>query len=257
MAMTEPWRLLADETESAGDPALQYALDAAIAEHVGRGLAPPTVRLWRPGRCLALGRFDVRLPRYEEAVEHLKARGIAVLRRSSGGQAVWQDERYLNFSVIAPTRSRRLGIPEAYKRYLEGFRLGLRLLGLEADLRRVAGAFCDGPYDLSVGDRKLVGTAQIQKRGVVIVHGTLPVAGGLEEMIRAVTEFYELAGRPVALRRESMATLAELLGREIPWGELIAALREGHRLALGELHEADLLPGERAQAREGSEALLL
>jgi lipoate-protein ligase A len=256
MAMTEPWRFLVGETESAGDPALQYALDAAIAEHVGRGLVPPTVRLWRPGRCLALGRFDVRLPRYQEAVERFKARGVVVLRRSSGGRAVWQDERYLNFSVIART-SGRPGIPEAYRRYLEGVRLGLHLLGLEADMRHVAGAFCDGPYDLAVGGRKLVGTAQIQKRGVVIVHGTMPVTGGLEEMIRTVTEFYELSGRPVGLRRESMATLAELLGREIPWGDLIEALREGHRRALGDLRDEDLLPGERAQANERSEALLL
>ncbi len=253
--MTERWRFV--RAEDPNDPALQYALDAAIAEHVGRGLAPPTVRLWRPGRCLALGRFDTRLPHFHEVVEQIQAQGITVLRRRSGGQAVWQDERYLNFSVIAPTRSGRLGIPEAYKRYLEGLRRGLRLLGLEAELRHVAGAFCDGPYDLAVDDVKLVGTAQTQKRDVVIVHGTMPVTGGLHEMIRYVTEFYRLAGKPVVLRRETMATLTELTRHGIPWGKLIEALREGHRCALGELQDGDLLASERAQAREEREALLL
>jgi lipoate-protein ligase A len=249
------WRLLID---SSMDSALAYALDAAIAERVGQGLALPTIRLWRPGRCLALGRFDSKLPQFTRAVEQLKADGLVVLKRLSGGQAVWQDERFLNFSVIAPRRAKeRLGIPETYKRYSQGFVLGLRELGLNAEFRRVEGAFCDGPYDLAVSGKKLVGTAQVQKRGVVVVHGTMPVAGGLEEMVRWVSKFYELAGKPVQLKRESMATLHEVLGQKVPWKSLIDALQEGHRCAFGAVELEELLPEEWARAHELRETLLL
>ena len=181
-----------------------------------------------------------------------------MLKRLSGGQAIWQDERFLNFSVIAPRRIReRLGIPEAYRHYSQGLILGLRELGLKAEFRHVEGAFCDGPYDLAVSGRKLVGTAQVQKRNYVIVHGTMPIAGGLGEMISWVSRFYELAGKPVGLKRESMATLYELLGQRISWKSLIDALREGHRRAFGAVELEVPLPEEQAQAHELRETLLL
>ena len=237
------------------DPAIGYALDTAIAEHVAQGRVPPTVRIWRPGRCLALGRFDTRLPRYSEAVAHLRAQGIVVLRRQSGGQAVWQDENFVNVSIIAP-QVKRLGIPEAYRTYLEGVRRGLSLLGIEAEFRHVEGAFCDGPYDLAVGERKLMGTAQIQRRGVVVVHGTMPVWGGLEEMLRWVPEFYAWAGKPIRLREETMLSLIELLDRDIPPEDVQEALMEGHRQTLGPLVAQGIEAEEGQRAEELRKALL-
>jgi len=251
--LAKGWRLILED--GADDPVLGYALDTAIAEHVARGDAPPTLRIWRPGQCLALGRFDIRLPRYAEAVAHLQARGIVVLRRQSGGQAVWQDENFVNVSVIAP-QEKRLGIPEAYRAHLAGVQRGLSLLGVETGFRRVEGAFCDGPYDLAVGERKLMGTAQVQKRGVVVVHGTMPVWGGLEEMIHWVSAFYSRAGRPVRLREGTMITLREACGREIVWHELQEALAEGHRQALRPLAPQKINPAERARAEELRSALL-
>lgn len=245
----ETWRLI---LEGRGDdPAFGYALDTAIAEHVARGRVPPTLRIWRPGRCLALGRFDTRLPRYREAVARLRAQGVWVLRRPSGGQAVWQDENFVNVSLIVPVpQGRRLGIPEAYRAYLAGVQRGLSFLGVETEFRRVEGAFCDGPYDLAVGGRKLMGTAQIQKRGVVVVHGTMPVWGGIPETIRWVSRFYAQAGQPTPLREETMVTLAELLDRAIPLRELQAALVEGHRQALGTVSLQEVSAVERARAEE-------
>ena len=251
------WRL--SRAQYPEDPALNYAVDLAIAEHVAQGSAPPTLRVWHPGRCLALGRLDARLPRYSEAIAHLQAQGIVVVRRSSGGQAVWQDENFVNVSVIAP-RERRLGVPEAYRTYLAGVRRGLALLGVETEFRHVEGAFCDGPYDLALRGKKLMGTAQIQKRGVVVVHGTMPVWGGLKEMIRWVSEFYARAGRPVRLREGTMVTLSEALGQKrgqkIAWRELEEALAEGHRQTLGPLEPQALSPSEGTRAEELRSAFL-
>lgn len=251
--MSERWRLILED--NVGDPVLSYALDAAVAERVAEGKAPPTLRIWRPGRCLALGRFDTRLPGYSRAVDHLQAQGIVVVRRQSGGQAVWQDENFVNVSVIAP-QERRLGIPEAYRTYLAGVRRGLALLGVEAEFRHVKGAFCDGPYDLAVREKKLMGTAQIQKRGAVVVHGTMPVWGGLNEMIHRVSAFYSLAGKPVQLREGTMITLRKACGREIAWGELQEALAEGHRQALGPLVVQKIHPEEKGRAEDLRSALL-
>lgn len=222
------WRLL--KAEYTEDPGFNHALDRSIAEDVGRAKSPPTVRLWRPGRCLAVGRFDRKLPRFEEAVQAFTSARVPVVQRLSGGQAVWQDAGHLNFSVIAPRE--RIGVPEAYRRFCEGLILGLRELGIESEHRHVEGAFCDGPYDLAIGNRKMVGTAQAQKRDYMIVHGTILVDCDIDEMIRMISQFYERSGEPKAFRRESMITLREALGRPFRQQELMDALATGYQRSL-------------------------
>lgn len=251
--MGTTWRLLTDDAPA--QPAVNYALDRAIAEGVGAGDVPPTVRLWRPGRCLALGRFDTKLPHFQDAVEHMNAQGHPVLHRLSGGRAVWQDEGYLNFSVTAPRE--RMGVPEAYKKFSQGFMAGLEGLGLESAFKHVEGAFCDGPYDLAIGERKLVGTAQVQKRTYMIVHGTAMVDCDIDDMVRVVSEFYERAGDPMDLRAETMITLREAIGRPVGMAEVIEELSEGFRAALGALERQSATDVELARARELSDVVQL
>ncbi|MBI1729112.1 lipoate--protein ligase family protein [Candidatus Acetothermia bacterium] len=235
MALNERWRFLTAEFPS--DPAFNYALENSIAEHVGARKVLPTLRLWQPGRCLAVGRFDVRLPRFETAVQQLKAQKIRVIQRISGGKAVWQERGYLNFSVIAPRTS--LGIPESYRQYSEGLIRGFRALGVESRFEHVEGAFCDGPYDLATGGQKLVGTAQVQKKSFVIVHGTILVDCDIHEMVHYVSEFYRHAGGESSLRAETMISLVEAAGRKLTQSEIIDAIHEGYQSSLGVLVEEE------------------
>ena len=251
--MSMPWRLAT--VEFPDEPALNYALDQSIAEHVGSGDVPPTVRLWQPGRCLALGRFDSKLPRFRDAVRHMKSQGYLTLHRMSGGKAVWQDEGYLNFSVMAPRE--RMGVPEAYGKFSEGFMVGLEQLGLESAFKHVEGAFCDGPYDLAIGERKLVGTAQVQKRTYMIVHGTAMVDCEVDDMVRIVGEFYEQAGDPMDLRAETMITLREALQRPIAVDEVIEGLAKGYESSLGSIQRDDVTQAELDRARRLRETVML
>ncbi len=241
--------------DTPNDPALNYALDQAVAEHVGSGDIAPTVRLWKPGRCLALGRFDTKLPHVDDAVAHMKAQGHVVLHRLSGGKAVWQDEGYLNFSVMAPRE--HMGVPEAYRTFSEGFMAGLEELGLASAFKHVEGAFCDGPYDLAIGERKLVGTAQVQKRTYMIVHGTAMVDCDVADMVDIVGEFYERAGDPMDLRAETMITLRDALGRPIKTRDVIEGLAEGYRASLGSMEHDDVAETELNRAHELIETVRL
>jgi lipoate-protein ligase A len=240
MALNERWRFLTAEFPE--DPAFNYALESSIAEHVGARKVLPTLRLWQPGRCLAVGRFDVRLPRFETAVQQLKDKKIIVIQRMSGGKAVWQENGYLNFSVIAPRAS--LGIPEAYREYSEGLIRGFRVLGVESRFEHVEGAFCDGPYDLATGGKKLVGTAQVQKKNFVIVHGTILIDCDIHKMVRYVSEFYGLAGGESSLRAETMIPLVDAADRKLPHSEIIEAIREGYQSSLGELISDEISASE-------------
>ncbi len=248
MALSRSWRLL--RSEYPDDPLFNYALEGAIAEHVGAEEKPPTIRLWQPGRCLALGRFDSRLPNFSSAVEQMRRKKILVIKRMSGGKAVWQDVGYLNFSVISPRRA-ALGIPEAYREYSEGLIRGFRLLGIESRFEHVEGAFCDGPYDLATTQsRKLVGTAQVQKKNFIIVHGTILVDSDVRDMVRYVSEFYELAGAPSQLRAERMTTLSEAAGRVLAIHDVIGAIQSGYASYWGHIEPEEISAREleRAQA---------
>ena len=253
--MSALWRF--SKAECLNDPALNYVLDRAIAEHVAEGSVPATVRFWQPGRCLAVGRFESRLPHFQEAVQHIKSQGIEIVQRVSGGKAVWQDIGYLNFSVIAPKQSLKIGIPETYRKFSEGLQLGLGSLGVKTEFKHVQGAFCDGPYDLAVNGKKLVGTAQGQKGGFIIVHGTILVDGNLDEMIARISEFYEYAGQLTRLRKETMTTVVTELGWPLTTEDLVKALREGYQQSLGELTEEELLPSEWERALELKKEVVL
>ena len=245
--MSELWRFT--RAEFPDDPALNYALDHAIAEHVEQEKAPATVRLWQPGRCLAIARFDHRLPRFGEAVQFIKKQGIEIVQRESGGKAVWQNEGYLNFSIITRKRSPKISIPETYARFSEGLMLGLCALSIKTEFKHIEGAFCDGPYDLATNDRKLVGTAQVQKRGFIIVHGTILVDCDLDEMVKKVCEFYERAGQPTPLRKEAMTTVISEMRRSLSMEQVIGALFEGYQQSLGRLQEEELLSSEWERVR--------
>jgi len=248
------WRLLRAQYPS--DPGLNYALERAVAESVGSGEVPPTLRLWEPGTCLALGRFDIRLPHFDAAVRAMKEQDVLIVHRMSGGKAVWQDVGYLNFSVIAPRT--RLGIPEAYRAYSEGLIRGFRRFGVETDFEHVEGAFCDGPYDLAMNGLKLVGTAQVQKKSFMIVHGTILIDCDIRDMVKNVSAFYELGGDPSHLRAETMISLAHAAPeQQVTMDSAIAAFADGYRSTFGALVEDKLTEIELARARELVENVVL
>jgi lipoate-protein ligase A len=134
---------------------------------------------------------------------------------------------------------------------------GLDELGLDSAFKHVEGAFCDGPYDLAIGERKLVGTAQVQKRSYMIVHGTAMVDCDIADMIRIVGAFYERADDPMDLRAETMITLREALQRPVEVDEVVEGLARGYEASLGTMERDDVTDAELERARELRETVVL
>ena len=89
--------------------AWNMAVDEAILEHIGRGEALPTLRLyaWQPA-CLSLGQAQ---PFTDVDVQCLDARGWEVVRRPTGGRAILHTDE-LTSSIIAPIEEpRALQVP--------------------------------------------------------------------------------------------------------------------------------------------------
>jgi lipoyl(octanoyl) transferase len=249
------WRLIVD---GAADGARNMAIDEAILDAVVEGKEQPTLRLyaWSPP-CLSLGRNQ---PLGDVDLEACRAAGADVVRRPTGGKAILHTDE-LTYSVALPAGDPRAAgdVVEGYRRLSEGLLAGLRRLGLAAvpaDGEKRQGAQ-PGPacfetpsnHEITVGGRKLVGSAQWRTRGGVLQHGSLPLEGEITRIVEylAFPEAERQAQRR-ALRARA-CTLEEALGRRVPFAEAARSLAEGFAEALG----VTLIPGgitaeEEAQA---------
>jgi len=82
------------------DPRENLALEEAILRAVGEGEQPPTLRIWRNPRCVVIGRGQ--RPEEEADLAACERLRIPVLKRPSGGGAVYHHPGNLNFSLFLP-----------------------------------------------------------------------------------------------------------------------------------------------------------
>ncbi|GGA37524.1 lipoate--protein ligase [Paenibacillus physcomitrellae] len=94
--------------------------------------------------------------------EYVKENGIQVVRRLSGGGAVYHDLGNLNFSFITKDDGESF---HNFRKFTQPVVEALRNFGVDAELT--------GRNDLQVGDQKISGNAQFSTRGRMFSHGTL------------------------------------------------------------------------------------
>lgn len=243
------WRLLL--TEPLAGPR-NMALDEAILRAVAAGQAPPTLRFfaWAPP-CLSLGYAQ---PLADVDLGRLAERGWDLVRRPTGGRAILHTDE-LTYSIIAPMDEPRVvgGVVESYRQLSAGLLRGLERLGLAARADRKAGDGQRPPeagagqpapvlpvcfevpsdYEITAGGKKLLGSAQVRKQGVVLQHGTLPLAGDISRICEALAFADEAErGRVRERVRGRAATLTDVLGGSVGWAEAAGALQAGFAQAL-------------------------
>ncbi|MGH2485532.1 MAG: lipoate--protein ligase family protein [Ktedonobacterales bacterium] len=255
------WRLLIDPTPRSG--AWNMALDEVLMERVAAAASPPTLRfyMWDPP-CLSLGK---RQPLNGVALDRCRADGVSVVRRVTGGWAILHTDELTYSIAVRPDDPRADGaILDAYRKLSQGLVVGLSLLGAPAVMNPVAlggtqnlSAACfevPSAYEITVGQRKLIGSAQTRPAGRVLQHGSLPLTGD----IARVTEYlwFESADARAELRdhlRERATTLSEALGRPVAFAEAAEAMASGFATALS----LDLAPGDLSAEEWAAVELLL
>lgn len=230
------WRFLDTGPRTGAD---NMALDEELLAQAQAGERVPVLRFyaWSPP-AVSVGRFqDIALSVDSRACKRL---GFDIVRRVTGGRAVLHRHE-LTYSIAARTDDPFFpsGVLGTYKVIASGLVAGLRNLGLAAQMvardgrhaslvkARTRDAACfSSPswYEILVGDRKIVGSAQRRAAGAFLQHGSILLDHDplLEaEVIRG------------ARTGDSVTSVQRELGRELSQGEAAAAILKGFHENLG------------------------
>lgn len=162
-----------------GEYNMEY--DKYLLEHsIENNIKKPIFRLygWSPA-CVSLGR--------NQNDEHINKEfciqnNIDIVRRLTGGRALLHDNE-LTYSFVCPVEFLKNGetVIQSYKEISGALALGLNKLGLNAEFPVEKKAHTSFEYcmslatgaDLSIDNKKIIGSAQFRKQGYILQHGSI------------------------------------------------------------------------------------
>ena len=178
------------------DPYVNMAFDEYALEQLP--LDEPLFYLWqnRPAVIIGLNQ-DAHA---EVDIKYLKEHDIALVRRVTGGGAVYHDMGNLNYTIVGRSADLNRDYPE-YARYMLQ---ALQTLGVRAEL--------SGRNDILVNGRKVSGYAKRVYKDRLMVHGTLMYDVGLSILEKALNPPAEkLVAKGIASVRSRVMNLRECM----------------------------------------------
>ncbi|TKC18196.1 lipoate--protein ligase [Robertmurraya kyonggiensis] len=148
--------------------------------------------------------------------EYVEANGIKVVRRLSGGGAVYHDLGNLNFSFITKDDGESF---HNFKKFTEPVVDALHKLGVQAEL--------SGRNDIVVEGRKISGNAQFSTRGRMFSHGTLMLDSEIDHVVSALkVKKDKIESKGIKSIRSRVANISEFLTEKISIEDFRALLLE-------------------------------
>ncbi|MCO7176075.1 biotin/lipoate A/B protein ligase family protein [Sporolactobacillus kofuensis] len=225
-------------------PAYNMALDEYLLECGAKGRKQPVLRFygWDPPG-LSLGYFQKTTGRID--LEGVHAIGAECVRRLTGGLAVLHHQE-LTYSVIIPEDYPEMpgSVVGAYRVLSKGLLEGFKAMGLHAELAipddnfgRSHSPVCFEEaswYELVVEGRKAAGSAQTRQKGMILQHGSIPIAIDENELFAC----FHYAGERQKQRAKrafsgKAVALKDLLKRDVSIEEVKRAFYSGFEKGLG------------------------
>src|SRR4030042_948418 len=177
LIMMTGWRLLRLETHYAF---MNMAIDEAILTSRIEDATLNTIRFyrWNPS-AVSIGKFQK--IHNEIQLDNCKTLGVDAVRRVTGGGTVYHDAGdEITYSVVAGKQDLNADdITAIYSAVYSGLVEALRVLGVTADFNEGNQKTCP---NLTAKGKKISGSAQAHKGGVVLQHGPLLLDVDLERM---------------------------------------------------------------------------
>jgi lipoate-protein ligase A len=246
MAMNA-WRMLKLRVE---DAFTNMAVDEAILRARIEEMVPNTIRFyqWRPS-AVSIGRFQDLFQ--EVHVENCEKHGVDVVRRISGGGAVYHDcDGEITYSVVVGEKD--LGVEDVvggYHLICDGLVEAAKTLGVRADFNLGDPKRCP---NITIRGRKISGSAQSRKRGVLLQHGSFLLDVDLEKMFTFLRVPWANSPMDVlSIARKRLTSIKHELRSTVSTDEACQALITGFQRALNiQLIEGKLTSYERNLAEK-------
>jgi lipoate-protein ligase A len=245
----EKWRLLEDTVPRRAT--MNLAIEEAIFLEKIMNRIPPTVRFWRNNRAVVVG--------YSQSVEAevnldvCAKEGVEVVRRLSGGGAVYQDIGNLNYSIAIESDHslvKDLDVTRSLRSLCSGVLTALKTFGARPVFKS---------SDVLINNRKVSGNAQARRKEAILHHGTLLVSADLNllgDVLNASNRGRTVKG--VASRRGPVTNLSDEIGWQVPIEKVKEVLQQGFerafstRLINGGLRRAEKESAEKLYAEKYS-----
>ncbi len=236
------WRLLKLETRNAFE---NMAVDEAILEAKIKSLVPDTLRFyrWKPS-AVSIGKFQN--IEKEVQLDNCKREGVDVVRRITGGGAVYHDaEGEITYSLVASKADLNAqDMLTVYAKAYAGIAKALEIMGLNV-------AFDEGNErncpNLTFNGKKISGSAQSHKSGMVLQHGTLLLDVSLNRMFTFLrVPWAKTCMDASAIAEGRITSVRNELGKKVSAEEVEQALMKGFEKTFNiKLVDSSLTPFER------------
>ena len=153
------------------DPAYNLAMEQVVFDRLPRDRA--YLMLWQNDNAIIIGKHQNTLAEIDQS--YVDTHGIRVVRRLSGGGAVYHDLGNLNFTFITDAAdTERLN----FRLFCQPVVDTLAELGVRAEI--------NGRNDITIGGKKFSGNSQYIRQGRVMHHGTILFDSDLDVVSRAL-----------------------------------------------------------------------
>jgi lipoate-protein ligase A len=218
----------------------------AAEEYLLREFEKPVFRLWRNDNAIIIGEHQNALA--EINIDFVRKNNIKVVRRLSGGGAVFHDLGNVNFTFI-DNREQGEDTSAMFARFTRPVVEALRELGVEA--------YLEGRNDLLIDGKKFSGNAIAIYKNRILQHGTLLFSASMANLGEALANRPEkFTGKGVQSNRSRVTNISEHLPKPMAIEEFIDFMynfvnnRAGGEYIRYEYSEADLAAIEKLKEKK-------